>query len=185
MKLSSPLFFVLSTVVSTVLIAAEPCLPKGNDNTNGGYAKYDQPACDFCAHSGKGNGECCNAIYTHSCGRDDDDFADGNDVDLCTDVNSGCIVGAGNCYPGLICVDNPNTDCVINPSCQLPTDNPEAHAAASLVTWSSLTGNATKGSHSVVLVVIGLLVAAMIATKVVQHRHRVLLHRNQYSEVNN
>ena len=171
----------LLEMVGTVLIAAEPCLPGKND----GYGKYDMPACDFCAHSGKGNGECCNAIYTHSCGRDDDDFADGNDVDLCTDVNSGCIVGVGNCYPGLICVDNPNTDCVINPSCQLPTDNPEAHAAASLVTWSSLTGNATKGSHSVVLVVVGLLVAAMIATKVVQHRHRVLLHRNQYSEVNN
>ena len=50
------------------------------------------------------------------------------------------------------------------------------------MTWSSSTGNASDG-QSFVLVVYGLLGAAMIAMKVVQRRHRVLLRRHQYSEV--
>ena len=54
------------------------------------------------------------------------------------------------------------------------------HLVVSLLTTSSLTGN-TNGGHSFVLVVVGLLGAAMIAMKVVQRRHRVLLRLNQYS----
>ena len=180
MKLSSPFFFVLSTVVSTVLIAAEPCLPKTNDNTNGGYAIYDQPACDACAHSGKQTGACYNAIYTHSCGRDDDDWGDGNDLDLCVDVNHGCLPSQGSCYPGLFC-DGP--DGSTSSTCTLLTDNPEAHAASSLLTSSSSTGTTTKSGPSFVLVVVGLLGAAMMALKVVQLRYRGLLRRHHYSDV--
>ena len=55
------------------------------------------------------------------------------------------------------------------------------HLVVSLLTSSS-TGN-TNGGHSFVLVVVGLLGAAMISMKVVQRRHRVFLRRNQYSEV--
>ena len=50
------------------------------------------------------------------------------------------------------------------------------------MTWSSSTGNASDG-QSFVLVVFGLLGAAMLALKVVQRRHRVLLRRHQNSEV--
>ena len=67
--------------------------------------------------------------------------------------------------------------------CKLPTDNPEAHAASSLLTLRSSTSNATKSGHSFVLVVVSLIGAAMMALKVVQRRHRGLLHRNQYNEV--
>ena len=68
-------------------------------------------------------------------------------------------------------------------TCKLPTDNPEAHAASSLVTSSSSTSNTTNGSHFFVLVVVSLLGAAMIAMQVVQCRPRVLLRRQQYSDV--
>ena len=63
-------------------------------------------------------------------------------------------------------------------------DDPNAHvgAVASLLTSSS-TGNTTKGGHSFVLVVVGLLGAAMMALKVVKGRHRGLLRRHQYSDV--
>ena len=171
MKLS-PLFFVFSTVVGTVSIAAEPCLGKD------GYGIYDMPACDFFADSGKGHGECCDSIYRNSLGRDDDDIAEGG-VE-CYDVNHSCDKGQGDCYPGLICADS---------TCTLPTDNPEAHAACrgcdvALVTWSSTTGTITKGGPAFVMVVVSLLgAAAMIALQVVQRRHRVLLRRHQYSEV--
>ena len=69
MKLSFQLFCALSLVVSTAMIAAEPCA--GVD----GYDKYDMVACNFWAESGKGHGQRCDAIYRHSLGRDDDDFA--------------------------------------------------------------------------------------------------------------
>ena len=179
MKLSSPLFFVLSTVVSTVLIAAEPCLPKTNDNTNGGFAKYDQPACDACADSGKNKAVaahvCCVAIYRHSEGRDDDDYL-GDDEPTCTDIDELCTVGWGQCLPGLICAQ-------VRPGkhlCQLSANDPNAHAAASLVT-SFFTGTNTNGGYSFVLVVVGLLGAAM--TTLYNSRHRGLLRRHQYSEV--
>ena len=173
MKLSSPLVVVLSSIgVGPIWIAAEPC---GN-----GYGAYDMVACNLCAETGENkegfSGVCCNSIYRHSLGRDDDNIADANDLDLCRDINKdGCVVyqgeDQGDCYPGLFCN--------AAKTCQLQEDNPNAHAASSLVTWSSLTGNTTKDGHSVVLVVVGLIVAAMIAMKVVQHRHRVFLHRNQ------
>jgi hypothetical protein len=44
MKLFSNLFFVISTVVGTISVAAEPC--------DGKYGKYDMPACDECAENG-------------------------------------------------------------------------------------------------------------------------------------
>ena len=56
-----------------------------------------------------------------------------------------------------------------------------AHAATALVTSSSI-GHTIDG-HSFVFVVVGLPGAAMIAMKIVQRRDRVLLRRNQYSEV--
>ena len=83
-------------------------------------------------------------------------------------------MGEGGCYPSLICADT---------ICTLPTDNPEAHAASSLLTSSSSTGNTTKGDAFVVFAVVGLLGAVMMAMKVLQRRHRVLLRRHQYSEV--
>ena len=183
-KLSSVLFFVLSSVVCTISIVAEPCLPKGSDNANGGFAKYDQPACDFCAHSGKGRGQCCDAIYKHSSGRDTNDDLFHGDVDSvsnCVDIaGEECAVGEGWCYPGLVCVKGSGDN---GGDCKLPTDNPEAHAASSLLTLRSSTSNATKSGHSFVLVVVSLIGAAMMALKVVQRRHRGLLHRNQYNEV--
>jgi len=59
-------------------------------------------------------------------------------------------------------------------------EDKQQHVVVSLLTTSSSTGN-TDGGHSFVLVVLGLLGAAMILMKVVQRRHRVLLRRNQYS----
>ena len=151
MKLSSVLFFVLSSVVCTISIAAEPCLPEGNDNANGGYGKYDQPACDACADSGKNKGLCCDAIYRHSSGRDDDDdLFHGDEYSLhnCVDLGGGlaltrCDMGEEWCYPGLVCVDS---------NCKLQTDNPEAHAASSLLTLRTSTSNTTKSGHSFVLI---------------------------------
>jgi len=175
MKLSSQLFVVLSTmVVGTVWIAAEPCNPEGNDNANGGYGKYDKPACDFCAHSGKGTGDCCDAIYRHSLGRDDDDDDYGESLYDCSDLNDNCRVGKIWCYPGLVCADS---------TCTLPTDNPNAHAASSLVTSSSSTGSTITegGGPSFVLVVVGLLGAAM--TMLYHSRHRGFLRRHQYNAV--
>ena len=173
-------------VVGTVWIAAEPCLPEGNDNANGGYAKYDQPACDGCAHSGTDNsGECCDSIYRNSCGRDDDnDDGDDNVNDICFDLNEGCNPGTGQCYPGLHCVYTGVVGFANKYACQLQTDNPEAHAAtASLVTSSSSTGTTTKGGRS--FVSIGLLGAAMMVMKIVLQRRRGgLLRRHQYNEVN-
>ena len=93
---------------------------------------------------------------------------------MCTDVGDGCEVDGGDCYPGLSCGVT---------GCRLKKDDPNAHAKSSLVTWSSLTGNTTKGGPSFVFIVVGLLGAAMIAMKVVQRRHRVLLRHHQYSEV--
>ena len=122
---------------------------------------------------------CCDSICRNSLGRDDDDIAEGG-VE-CYDVNHACTKEQGDCYPGLVCADS---------TCTLPTDNPEAHAACrgcdvALVTRSSATGTITKGGGpSFVVVVVSLLgAAAMIALKVVQRRHRVLLRRYQYSEV--
>ena len=126
-----------------VSIAAEPCLPPNN------FGKYDMPACDACAANGKNKGLCCNLIYRQSSGRDDDDFfGEGR----CFDLNDGCLVGEDNCFPGLVCVGS---------TCTLPTDNPEAHAASSLLTVrSSSTSNTTKSGHF--FVVVGLQGAAMI-----------------------
>ena len=81
----------------------------------------------------------------------------------------------GQCSPDLACVYG---------LCQLKADDPNAHAASSLLT-TSLTGTTTKGGPSFILVVVGLLGAAMMALKVGQRRQRGLLrrNRNQYSEV--
>ena len=216
MKLSSPLFFVFSTVVGTALIAAEPCLPGDNNSqgfANNGYGAYDMTACNYCAKSGKGHGECCDSIYRHSSGRDDDDFfqTENDGVD-CADVNDGCIVGEGQCYPGLTCG--------AAKTCQLKTDDPNAHPATcdpqcgpgtfcSEALTCTVNGahleyvndvgqqvellgekernkdtTTTKGDPSFVFVVVGLLGAAMLALKVVlQRRHRGLLRRHQYNEV--
>ena len=183
MKLSSKLFVVLSSVMCTVSIAAEPCDV---------YGKYDMVACNSCAEHGVTYGNvyasvCCNAIYRHSLGRDDDDIADANDLDLCIDRNKeGCIVyqgedNSGNCYPGLFCN--------AAKTCQLKEDDPDAclgGGCASLTRLSLTMGTSTKGGSSFVWVVVGLLGAAMLmamTTVVLQRRHRGLLRRHQYSEV--
>ena len=74
-------------------------------------------------------------------------------------------------------------------TCTLPTDNPEAHGAAAslLVTRSFSMGATTHGGPSFLLIVVGLLGAAMMAMKVArqQRRHRGLLRRHQYNEVDN
>ena len=82
MKLSFQLLSVLSLVVSTVLIAAEPCDP--ND--------------------GNGHGTCCDAIYRHSLGRDDDDILPSGVWSDCGVLNQICVKGEGLCIPGLFCV---------------------------------------------------------------------------------
>ena len=97
-----------------------------------------------------------------------------------------CTPGDADCMPGLTCVGNNVRNYytgTLKGTCQLNTDDPNAHAASSLLTSPS-TGNTNNGGHSFVLVVISLLGAAMITMQVVlQRRHRVLLRRHQYSEV--
>ena len=152
MKFSFQLVVVLSSVVGTVSIAAEPCA--------NGYGAYDMVACNLCAESGENkdgfSGVCCNSIYRHSLGRNDDDIADANDLDLCRDINKdGCLVyqgqDQGDCYPGLFCNDYWEG----LSACQLKEDDPDAclgGGCAALVTRSSLTGTTTKVSgHSFVL----------------------------------
>ena len=158
------------------MIAAEPC-----DPNDGNYGKYDPTACNECAKNGKGRGQCCDAIYRHSLGRDDDDILpSGVDWD-CRGLNYICDVGKAQCIPGLYCANNSASTKLIG--CQLIPNDPNAHAASSLLTSSS-TGTTTNGGHSFVLIVVGLLGTAMITMKVVlPRRHRVLLHRHQYSEV--
>ena len=157
MQISSKLFVLLSSVVGTVLIAAEPCA--------NAYGYYDMTACNSCAENGNGQSvaaeiaaatataaattaaakaaaakatataaaataaaaqsntysSCCNAIYRHSLGRDDDDFAGGNDLGQCTPLQQKCGTGAKSCYPGLICAID-NIPYRGMGTCQLPTD---------------------------------------------------------------
>jgi hypothetical protein len=186
MKLSSKLFVVLSSVMCTVSIAAEPCDV---------YGKYDMVACNSCAEHGVTYGNvyasvCCNAIYRHSLGRDDDDIADANDLDLCIDRNKeGCIVyqgedNSGNCYPGLFCNAGGSF-----PTCTLIEDDPDAciGGGCASLTRSSWTGTSTQGGPSFVLVVVGLLGAAMLMAMMTvalqRRRHRGVLRRHHYSEV--
>ena len=171
MKLFSQFFVVLYTVVvGTVSIAAEPC--------ENGYGKYDMVTCNACAENGPGagrvnQGQCCEAIFLHSLGHEDDGgyFDDEYTLYRCAEIHDACDVppfSATACYPGLICVDK---------LCQLNANDPNAHAAASLVTSSS-TGNTI---DPFVVVVVGLLGAAM--TMLYNSRHRGLLRRHHYSEV--
>ena len=76
---------MISTFVGTISVATEPC--------DGKWGKYDMPACDFCAHSGKAHGECCNGIYGNSLGRDE--FATDDEQLSCIDLKHDCHVGAG------------------------------------------------------------------------------------------
>ena len=143
-------------------------------------------ACNACAESGKGKGQCCDSLYRHSLGRNDDDVINDNNgpYESCIGIRGKCTPGDADCMPGLTCVGNNVRNYytgTLKGTCQLNTDDPNAHAASSLVT-SSLTGNTTKSGHSFVLVVVGLLGAAMIAMKVVlQRQRRVFLRRHQYN----
>ena len=192
MKLSFKLFIVISTVAGTVSILGqpppEPCslgnvLEQSSQGfANNGYGKYDMTACNICAESGKGHGTCCDSIYRHSLGRDDDDYFQNENFGVdCYDINEVCVVGQADCYPGLFCnAEAKNT-------CQLKEDDPNAcigGGCASLM--RSSTGTMTKGGPSFVLVVVGLLGVAMMALQVaLQRRHRGagLLRRHHYSEV--
>ena len=149
-------------------VAAEPCA-----SDDGNFGKYDRVACDFCAEHGKKHGQCCDSIYRNSDGRDDDGFFSTESPDKdCNDINDGCTGGEAECYPGLTCG--------YGQTCQLQTNNPNAHAAAALVPSSSSTASTTtlQGVSSLVFVAGA---AAMIAMMVV--RHRGLLHRHQYNAV--
>lgn len=116
MHLSFQPFFVFSSVVSTVLIAAEPCLT--------GYGKYDPTACNECAKNGRGHRTCCDAIYRHSLGRDNDDILpSGVDWD-CRGLNYICDVGKAQCIPGLYCANNSASTKLIG--CQLIPNDPNA-----------------------------------------------------------
>ena len=188
MQLSFPFFIVLSLVVvgSTVwIVAAEPCAP-GTDDTNHNYGAYDLDACTACAASGNGHtghSVCCNALYRHSDGRDDDTFFDDNKLFThCHIEHSACTgVGQGDCYPGLTCVG----------TCQLNTEDPNAHAPSvplSIPIFQTITGSFSMGTSTIqggpvfVVVVVGLLGAALMT--LYRSRHRGLfLHRHHYHEV--
>ena len=183
MKLFSQLVVVLSSVVGTVWVAAEPCA-NGDANSakgDGNLGQYDMVACNLCAESGKGQGSCCNAIYSHSLGRDDDDWQGKEAIDNCSDLNGVCSESPkGQCYPGLFCN--------AAKKCQLQEDNPDAclGGGCASLTRSSLTSTTTKGGPSFVVVVVGLLGAAMLMamTVVLQRRHRGLFfRRHHYSAV--
>ena len=178
MKFSFQLFFlVATTVVGTISVAAEPCL-----SNDGNWGQYDLNACNACATGGKGKGQCCDAIYRHSDGRDDDWLKE--DVsDDCTLYSKDCDIGSAQCAPGLVCKKHytyggEDTWCDIGPTASLPPGT----AAVSLLHGSS-TSNDNGSGHAVVFVVVGLLGAAMMAVKVATSRHGVALRRNQYSEV--
>ena len=90
-------------------IIPEPCLNKDI------WGRYDFAACDACADHGKNKGDCCDAIYRHSFGRNDDSVDDDDhyhpDTNIwdCGDTGDHCMVGfnfepKGDCLPGLICV---------------------------------------------------------------------------------
>ena len=51
-------------------------------------------------------GQCCDAIFRHSLGRDDDNMFDDDDVTLfnCQDPNKSCDMGKGQYMSGLSCV---------------------------------------------------------------------------------
>ena len=162
-----------------VTILAEPCLPGPDyldDDSGHGYGAYDMPACDFCAASGHKKGQCCNAIYEHSLGRSSGSFKfDHDDTSSeCVDLGNDCGVDQGDCYPGLVCAG------AASPTCTLPTDNPEAHAASAFVTWSSTsTSNTTTGGPSCVVVVVGLVLGAALLT-LYRSRHRGLFLRRRH-----
>ena len=85
MQFSFQRFFLVATitVVGTVSVAAEPCF-RSNDGWK--YGQYDMTACNECAEHGNShpNKSCCNALYHHSLGRDDDDlFNDHKLIDDC------------------------------------------------------------------------------------------------------
>lgn len=167
LSLSSKRFVVLSSVVGTVSMVAEPCA--------NGFGEYDMDACNFCAEHGKNTLVCCDAIYHHSLGHDDDVAS----TNYCNAIGEFCYVGAGQCYPGLTCVKESDL-WLPHGTCQLKADDPNADAAAAaLVPSSSSTGTTTMQGVSSFVFVAG--AAAMIAMMVV--RHRGLLHRHQYSAV--
>ena len=183
MKLSSSLVVVLSSVMGTVWIAAEPCAYTPLETK--GYGKYDMVACNLCAESGKNQGLCCNAIYSHSLGRDDDDSQYGEALDGCLDIGPDeCVEGQKNCYPGLFCNAGGSF-----PTCTLIEDDPDAcigGGCASLTRSSWTMGTSTQGGSSFVWVVVGLLGAAMLMAMTValqRRHHRGLLRRHHYSEV--
>ena len=142
-------------------------------------------ACNACAEHGKGKGQCCDSLYRHSLGRNDDDVINDNGpYESCFGIGEKCTPGDADCMPGLTCVGNNVRNYytgTLKGTCQLNKNDPNAHAASLLSTSSSLTGNTTKSGPSFVLVVVGLLGAAMIAMKV--GRPRGLFRRHQYKEV--
>jgi hypothetical protein len=111
MKVFFELFFtiVFITTVGPGSVLGEPCA-----KNDGYYGQYDMEACLTCEINGNNMklGNCCNAIYHHAKGRDDDNTwnDDINVGDQCillgdtcdkTDNHNGSV-----CAPGLVCKTN-------------------------------------------------------------------------------
>ena len=154
-------------------------------------------ACNACAKNGKGDGQCCDALYRGSLGRDDDDGDDSPTDGGCVLAGKSCDVNDGACAPGLTCTRN----CSLGGTMTFPSDDYgkytcETHpyppcdddnvGGALILQASSATRNADDGGGpSFGVVVVGLLGAALMVKKVVTSRHSsgVALRRHQYSEV--
>ena len=185
MKFSFQRFFlVATTVMGTVSVAAEPCA--------NGYGAYDMTTCNECAKNGKGKGQCCNAIYRNSLGRDDD-FLKEDVSDDCALLGKYCDVGQDGCVPGLTCTHGCKgfgMSCETHPNPPCPSwDGGGFDIAIQSLPPIDFGDHATRnaddgGGPSFVVVVVGLLGAALMVRKVVTSRHRdVALRRHQYSEV--
>ena len=204
MKFSFPRFVLIATITvvgtGTVSVTAEPCA-----SNDGNYGQYDMTACNACAeHGNKLGGQCCDALYRHSDGRDDDWLKE--DVkDDCVLLGKACDVKDGACAPGLTCTAVCTVTYLqkVNDINMFPTNKYGAYTCqkqsypdcvdpkgwgndggASLVhNSSSLTRHDEGGAPSFGLVVVGLLGAAMLAMKVVKRRSSVAFRRDQYSTV--
>ena len=105
----------------------------------------------------------------------------------CYDLGHSCTVGNDECYPGLTCAGNNDKNyftgeltetCVLNADADKYTSGIGALVVTSS---SSTTGTTTTTRVSAVVFVAGAAAVLIAMMKVV--RHRVLLHRHQYSEV--
>jgi hypothetical protein len=105
MKVFFELFFTIFfiTTVGPGSVLGEPCA-----KNDGYYGQYDMEACLTCEINGNNMklGNCCNAIYHHAKGRDDDNTWDDqiNVGDQCLLLGDTCENSNDSvCAPGLVC----------------------------------------------------------------------------------